>query len=57
MVIANEDIFLNILVKQCLSVLYYGIKIVYLDSNTFNAINKAWNNAFQWLFNYGKYDS
>ena len=56
-VVGYEDVFANILVKQYLPILEYGIDSVDLDSNTFNVINKAWNTAFKWLFNYGKFDS
>ena len=45
------------LVKKCLFILEYGIDSVNLDFNTFNVINKAWNTAFKWLFNYGKFDT
>ena len=47
----------NILVKQCLPILEYGIDSVDLDSNTVIIITKACNTAFKWLFNYGKFDS
>ena len=56
-VVGYEDDFANILVKQCLPILEYGIDSVDLDSNTFNVINKAWNTALKWCFNYGKFDS
>ena len=56
-VIGYADVFANIFIKQCLLISEYGIDSVDLDSNTFNVINKAWNTAFKWLFNYGKFDS
>ena len=56
-VVGYEDIFANILAKQCLPILEYSSDSVDLDSNTFNVIYKAYNTTFKWLFNYGKFDS
>ena len=55
-IVGYRDVFANILVKQCLSILEYGIDSVDLDSNIFKFIIKAWNTASKWLFNYGKFD-
>ena len=52
-----EDIFVNILVIKCLPILDYGPDCVVLDSYSFNVMRKAWNTAFRWLFNYGRFES
>ena len=52
-----EDVFSEILIKKCLPVLDYGVDCLFLDSNCFNVISKAWNIAFRWLFNLGKFES
>ena len=46
-----EVVFSNILVKKCLSILNYVLECIYLDSASFNTLNKSWNMALRWLFN------
>ena len=53
----NEDTFATILIKTCLPILNSGLDCMVLDSHSFNVMSKSWNNTFQWLFYYRKYDS
>ena len=52
-----EHIFADILIRKCLSVLFYGLDSCSLSYDVMKSVSKAWNMAFKWLFNMRKYDS
>jgi hypothetical protein len=56
-VIGYETVFVDILIKKCLPVLFYGMECTFLDKQSVKSLSQAWNLSFRWLFNYRKYDS
>ena len=52
-----ELVFASILITKCLPILSYGLDCLMLNSKNVNAVSKAWNTAFRWLFGLRKLDS
>ena len=52
-----ELVFASILITKCLPILSYGLDCLMLNSKNVNAVSKAWNTAFRWLFGLRKFDS
>jgi hypothetical protein len=52
-----EYMFVDILVKKCLPILFYGLDCCTLNNTVMKSVCRAWNMSFKWLFNMRKYDS
>ena len=52
-----EHIFVEILIRKCHSVLFYGLYSCSLSYDVIMSVSKAWNMAFKSLFSMKKYDS
>ena len=52
-----EHMFVDLLIKKCLPILFYGLDCCTLSRTSLNSVSKAWNMSFKWLFNMRKYDS
>ena len=52
-----ENVFAEILIRNCLLVLMYGLDAVPLDKNSIKLVTQVWNCAFRWLYGVGKFTS
>ena len=50
-----EHIFADILIRKCLSVLFYGLNSCSLNYDVIKSVSKAWKMAFKWFFNTRKF--
>ena len=48
---------MHVLLSKCLPILFYGLDSMVINSSIVQAVNKAWNKAFRWIFGLRKFDS
>ena len=52
-----ERVYVNVLLSKCRPILFYGLDSMVVNSSIVQAVIKAWNMAFRWIFGLRKFDS
>ena len=52
-----ERVYVHFLLSKCLPILFYGLDSLVINSSIVQAVFKAWNMAFRWIFDLCKFDS
>ena len=52
-----ERVYVYVLLSKCLPILFYGLDSMVINSIIVQAVTKAWNMAFRWIFGLRKFDS
>ena len=50
-------LYICVFVYICLPILFYGLDSMVINSSIVQAVTKAWNMAFSWIFGLRKFDS
>ena len=50
-----ERVYVHVLLSKCLPSLFYGLDSMILNSSIIQAVTKAWNMAFRWIFGLCKF--
>jgi hypothetical protein len=53
----HESVYVELILKKCMPVLFYGIGVFSLNSNMLNMLSQMWNMAFRFVFGLRKFDS
>jgi hypothetical protein len=46
----HESVYVELILKKCMPVLFYGIGVFSLNSNMLNMLSQMWNMAFRFVF-------
>ena len=52
-----ERVYVHVLLSKCLPILIYGLDSMVNNSSIVQAVTKAWNMTFRWIFGLRKFDS
>lgn len=52
-----EHVYVYVLLHKCLPILFYGLDSISINCKVLQAITKAWNMAFRWIYGLRKHDS
>jgi hypothetical protein len=52
-----EKVYVELIIKKCMPILFYGLGAFALTSEMLNAISQVWNMAFRFVFGLRKHDS
>ena len=52
-----ERVYVHVLLPKCLPILFYSLDSMVINSSIVQAVTKAWNMAFRWIFGLRKFDS
>ncbi len=52
-----EHVYVYVLLHKCLPILFYGLDSISINCKVLQAITKAWNMAFRWIYGLWKHDS
>ena len=52
-----ERVYVHVLWSKFLPILFYGLNSMVINSSIVQAVTKAWNMAFRWIFGLRKFDS
>jgi hypothetical protein len=53
----HESVYVELILKKCMPILFYGIGVFSLSSNMLNMLSQMWNMAFRFVFGLRKFDS